>query len=87
MFLKGELTALIQSLEALNPNFLQVTDFVLYLIYNQPSNEKTPSNSRYAMFFVKKGKNKKFNNIKSLSPDQHSLNIKILCASFVRYDM
>ena len=41
LYLKPELTALIQSLKALNPNFLEVTDFVLHVIYNRP-NEKNP---------------------------------------------
>ena len=88
MSLKPELTTLIQSLNTPNPNFLEVTDFVLYVIYNRPSNEKTPGNSRYVMLFVKKkGKNKIFNDTKSLPPDQNSLNMKILRSSFVGYGM
>ena len=70
-----------------NTNFLEVTDFVLHVIYNRPSNEKIPSDSRYAMLFVKLGKNKIFDDTKSLPTDQHSLNIKILRASFVGYTM
>ena len=87
MFLKHELTALIQFLKTPNPNFLEVTDFVLHVIYNRPSNEKVPGDSHYAMLFVKKRKNKITNNTKSLLPDQHSLNMKILPASFVGYSM
>ena len=56
MCLKPELTALIQFLKTPNPNFLEVTDFVLHVRYNRPSNEKTPGDSRYAMLFVKKRK-------------------------------
>ena len=41
----------------------------------------------YAMLFIKMGKNEIFNNIKSPPPDQHSLNMKILRASFVGYTM
>ena len=37
------------------------------------------------MLFVKKGTNKVFNDIKSLPPEQHSLNMKMLCASFAGY--
>ena len=87
MCLKPELTTLIQSLKTPNPNFLEVTDFVLHVIYNWPSNEKIPGDSHYAMLFLKKGKNKIFNNTKSLPPDQHSLNMKILHASFAGYCM
>ena len=87
MFLKPELTTLIQSVKVLNPNFLEVTDFVLHERHNQPSNENTPGNSRYAMLFVKKGKKKKVNNTKYLTPDQHLLNMKILYASFVENSM
>ena len=87
MCLKPELITLIQSLKTPNPNFLEVTEFVLHVIYNRPSNEKTPGDSRYAILFVKKGKNKRFNDTKSLPPDQHSLNMKILCASFIGYSI
>ena len=87
MFLKPELTALIQSVKVLNPKFLEVTDFVLHERYNQPSNENTPGNSCYAMLFVKKGKKKKFNNTKYLPPDQHFLIMNILCCSFVENSM
>ena len=83
MFLKPELTALIQSIKVLNLNFLEVTDFVLHEIHNHPSNEKTPGNPRYAMLFVKKGKNKKSKNTKYLPLNQHLLNMKTSCASFV----
>ena len=48
---------------------------------------KGPSDFPCAMLFVKKVKNKIFNNTKSLLPDQHSLNMKILRASFVGYSM
>ena len=39
------------------------------------------------MLFVKLAKNKIFDDTKSLPTDQHSLNIKILRASFVGYTM
>ena len=42
MFLKSELTGLIWCLKTPNPNFLEVTGFALYVIYNRPSNEKRP---------------------------------------------
>ena len=42
MFLKPELTALIQFLKTLNPNFLEVTDFVLHVVYNRKSTGKAP---------------------------------------------
>ena len=87
MLLKSELTALTQSIKVLNLNFLEVTDFVLQEIHNDPRNEKTPGNPRYAMLFLKKGKNKKFNNTKYLPFNQYLLNMKILCASFVENGM
>ena len=71
IFLKPKLIAVIQFLKTSNPNFLEVTDFFLRVIYNRPSNEKAPGDSHYAMLFVKKGKNKIFNKTKSLLPDQH----------------
>ena len=77
IFLKLELTALIQFLKVPNTNFLEVTDFGLHVTYNQPSNEKASCDARYPMLFFK-NKNKIFNNIKSLLPDQRSLNMKIL---------
>ena len=49
--------------------------------------KKTPGNPRYAMLFVKKGKNEKFKNTKYLPLNQHLLNKKILCASFVENSM
>ena len=72
MFLKSELTALIQSIKVLNLNFLEVTDFVLHEIHNHPSNEKTPGNPRYAMLFVKKDKNKKFNSLQLPTREEKS---------------
>ena len=84
--MKPELTALIQFLKVPNTNFLEVTDFVFHVTYNQPSNEKAPCDSRYPMLFFKK-KNKIFSNIMSLLPDQRSLNMKILRASFAGYSM
>ena len=59
MFFKPELTALIQFLKTPNPNFLEVTNFVLSVIYNRPSHGKAPSDSRYAMLFVNQKKKKK----------------------------
>ena len=56
MRLKPELTTFIHFLKTPNPNFLEVTNFVLHVIYNQPSNEKTPRDFRYAMLLVKRGK-------------------------------
>ena len=82
----NELTTLIQSLKTPNPNFLEVNDFVLHVIYNRPSSEK-PLVTRYGILYVEKGKNKIFNVAKSLPPDQHSLNMKMLCTSFVGYSM
>ena len=48
---------------------------------------KSPRLHSFAILFVNKRKNKIFNNTKSLLPDQHSLNMKILRASFVGYSM
>ena len=84
--MKLQLTVLFQFLKIPNTNFLEVTDFVLHVTYSQPSNEKAPYDARYPMLFFKK-KNKIFNNIKSLLPDQRSLNMKILRASFAGYSM
>lgn len=63
----------------------QVTDFVLHIIYNRPLREKTPGDSRYAMLFVKNGKQTKFAPTKSLPPDYDSLHQKIKRANFVAY--
>ena len=71
-----ELTALIQSLKTLNPNVLEVTNFVLLVIYNWVSDEKALGDSRYAMLFVKNANNKIFNNTRPLLPDQRSLKWK-----------
>lgn len=82
MFLKSVFNPVLKA-----PNVLEVIDFVLHVIYNQTSNEKGSGDSRCAMFFVKKGKNKVFNTTKYLLPDQHLLNMEILCAVFVGYSI
>ena len=57
----------------------------MHIVYDKPKREKTPGESRYAMLFVKKGKQKVFVQTKQVPPDERSLYIKILRANFISY--
>ena len=81
---------LLLSLLSRRPDIDQVTDFVLHIIYNRPIREKCPGESRYNMLTKKKKQGntkKKYNTSKELPPDQSSLKMKILRASFTAHTM
>ena len=69
------------------PNISEVTRFVLQIIYNRPLKEKSPGESRYNMLTSKKQSNKKYPTSKALPPDQSSLKVDILRATFVAHCM
>ena len=54
------------------PNFV-FEDIIDFVIYNRPKKEKNLIDSRYAMIYVGKGKNRKFASTKKLPPDEKSL--------------
>ena len=70
-------------------NIEEVIDFVLHIIYNRPLKEKTPGESRYKILLTAKkqakGKKKKYPSSKVLPPDQSSLKMKILRATFIAH--
>ena len=83
---------LLSSIQSGQPNIKDVTNFVLHIIYNRPLKEKTPGEARYNMMMQKKkqqkeGKKKKKTTTKDLPPDQSSLKMKILRASFYAHCM
>ena len=69
------------------PNFVfeDIIDFVIHVIYNQPKKEKNLIDSRYAMIYVGKGKNRKFASTKKISPDEKSLLQKCKRTHLVSY--
>ena len=82
---------LLLSLPSDKSNRREVTDFVLHVVCNRLLKEKTPGESRYNMLTKKKkqtnsGK-KNYNTSMELPPDQCSLKMKILRASFVAHCM
>ena len=80
---------LLNSLATENVNVSDVTKFILNIIYNRPLKERTPGESRYKMLLTRRktGKEKKYPSSKALPPDQKSLTMKILRASFVSHCM
>ena len=57
---------LLSSLATIRVDVAQIIDFVLHIVYNRPIREETPGKSRYAMLFVKKGKEKVLVQLKQL---------------------
>ena len=55
------------------------------IIYNRPKWEKNLVDSRYAMIYVGKGKNRKYASTKRLPPDERSLLQKTRRANLVSY--
>ena len=51
---------LLDTLGTHNPNYDEIIDFILHTVYNRPSTEKTPKDSRVAMLFSGTAKNRKF---------------------------
>ena len=68
----------------------EVIDFILHIIYNRPIKEKTPGESRHRMLLTaKKTKDnkKKYPSSRAIVPDQKSLKMKILRATFIAHCM
>ena len=65
---------LLLSLPSGEANISEVTDFVLYVVYNRPLKQKTPGKSHYNMPMKKKkqtkSRKKKYNTGMELPPDQ-----------------
>ena len=78
---------LLLSMIAGQPNINEVTKFVLHIIYNRPLKETSPGETRYKMLTTKNQSNKKYPSSKCLPPDQSSLKMKILRATFVTHCM
>lgn len=80
----------LKTLNNLDADQYEITDFILHVIYNRPITERTPGDSRYAMLFGK-GKRKhakrKFTTSRSLPPDEQSLKFHIHRANFVTNGM
>ena len=74
---------LLDTLGTENPDYDKTIDFILRTVYNRPSNEKTPKDSRQAMLFSGKDKSRKFRS--TLPPDHRSLLMKIKRANLVSY--
>ena len=78
---------LLSSLSTHEANLEDVTNFVLYVIYNRPSSEKIPDESRYAMLFKGKKGSRTFNSLHILPPDINSLKMKVMRANYVSFLM
>ena len=65
--------------------FEDIIDFVLHIIYNRPKKEENLIDSRYAMIYTRKGKNKKFASTKKIPPDERSLLQKCKRTHLVSY--
>ena len=72
-------------------NIDDITDFILHIIYNRPLHEKTPGESRHQMLLKarkrSKDDRKRYPSSKAIPPDQSSLKMKILRATFVAHCM
>ena len=72
-------------------NIQDITDFILHIIYNRPLHEKTPGESRHQMLLTarkrSKDERKRYPSSKAIPPDQNSLKMKILRATFVTHCM
>ena len=81
---------LLVSLGTFDPNFSEITDFVLHTIYNRPRTELSPTDSRVAMLRTEKpkckDKKRKCRSTKDIPPDGRSLEMKIRRANLVTYD-
>ena len=80
----------LQSMVTPDPNFKDVTEFVLRIVYNRPLKDKTLGDARYNM--LKTGKKdskgrKIYPSSKSLPPDESSLKMKVLRSTFVTHCM
>ena len=85
MLTQPPLINLLSSLATVRVDIAQIINLVLHIVYNRPKREKTPGESRYAMLFVKKGKNKVFVETKQLPSDERPLRMKILRANSISY--
>ena len=70
---------LLDSLGSIEPNFEDLTKFVLNTIYNRPLHETSPTSSRVAMLSTGNGKRKniRYRSTKAIPPDTNSLHMKI----------
>ena len=77
---------LLETLGTPEPNIQEISNFILYVIYNRPKKEKSVTESRVIMMFSKKGKGKcSKKSTKSIPPDEKSLKMKILRSNFVSH--
>ena len=75
----------LDSLGTRNPDLEVIIDFILHTIYNRPLKEKSARDSRVALLYAGKGKNRKYQSTKILPPDRSSLVMKIRRANLVAY--
>ena len=77
---------LLETLGTPELNIREISNFILYVIYNLPKKEKSVTESRVIMMFGKKEKGKcSKKSKKSIPPDEKSLKMKILRSNFVSH--
>ena len=81
----------LETLGSESVNIDDVTDFIIHIIYNRPLHEKTPGESRHRMLLTARKRTKdgrkQYPSSKAIPPDQSSLKMKILRATFVAHCM
>ena len=66
-------------------NMNEVTRYILKLIYNRPEKELSPGESRYNMLLKRKASSKTFPSSEAFPPDEKSVYMKVLRATYVAY--
>ena len=90
LLLKKVYYSKLKSLGTESVNIGEVIDFILHIVYNRPLKEKTAGESRYRMLLTSKktgDKKKKYPSSRAIVPDERSLKMKILRATFITHCM
>ena len=88
VYASSMLPNLLDSLGTTDPNFSEISEFVIHTIYNRPKKERTLGESRAAMLFVQQNtkKGKKYRSTTQIPPDEKSLEMKTRRSNLVAYD-